>query len=367
MKNQAYILVVDDNKENMKLAGGILKENGYKIAIALDGDSALKTMKKNAFDLILLDVMMPGIDGYEVCRQIKSNEDLKEIPVIFFTAKNQQKDVIEGFKAGGVDYVTKPFQKEELLARVNTHVELKQSRDNLIELNATKDRLFSIIGHDLRGPIGGFKTIVELLISGFDLTNTEKLTEVLLLIKESSSATYELLGNLLSWAKSQRNEIIFLPEKVMLYEIVLSITRLFSEITNEKQINIINNIPQNTTIFADRNMLTTVLRNLISNAIKFTPNKKQIQIFTTKNKTEHTITIKDEGNGITKKNLSKLFKDKEYITTTGTNGEKGSGLGLILCKDFIEKHQGEIWVESELGKGSNFNFTIPVDTQIQSC
>ena len=146
MVRGSHILVVDDNKENLKLAGSILKENGYKIAVALNGESAIKILEKNSFDLILLDVMMPGIDGFEVCRRIKYNEKLKDIPIVFLTAKDQSKDLVDGFAAGGVDYITKPFNKDVFLARVSTHVELKQSRDMLVELNATKDKFFSIKG-----------------------------------------------------------------------------------------------------------------------------------------------------------------------------------------------------------------------------
>ncbi|NPD48139.1 MULTISPECIES: hybrid sensor histidine kinase/response regulator [unclassified Lentimicrobium] len=359
MKDEAHILVVDDNKENLKLVGSILKENGYKIAVALDGESALKTLKNNIFELILLDVMMPGIDGFEVCRRIKSDEKLKEIPVIFLTAKNQKDDLIIGFDAGGIDYVTKPFNKEELLARVSTHIELKQSRDKLIKLNATKDRLFSIIGHDLRGPIGTMMQISEMM-SDEDGLDKETLFMFIDSQKKLSKSTFQLLENLLNWAKSQRNEITFVPEKIMLKETVLFVTDLFKEITQNKQISIAVNIPQDTIVFADKNMLMTVLRNLISNAIKFSPNGKQIRIFATKNKMEHTITINDEGEGITPENLSKLFKNTEHITTYGTNGEKGSGLGLILCKEFVEKHDGKIWAESEVGKGTDLKFTLPL-------
>ena len=239
-------------------------------------------------------------------------------------------------------------------------IELNQSVLKLKELNAVKDKLFSIIGHDLRGPIGGFKSLIELLISDYDLSDTKSLIEILQMIQKSANSTYDLLENLLAWARSQRNEIVYAPEEIKLQETVSSTIGLFTELTQNKEISIINHIPENTVVFADKNMLMTVLRNLISNAIKFTPNGKQIQIASDQNDSEQIVTIKDEGTGISPENQLKLFKNTEHLTTYGTNGEKGSGLGLLLCKDFIEKHNGKIWVESELGKGSTFKFTLPI-------
>lgn len=238
--------------------------------------------------------------------------------------------------------------------------EVNTLNENLHELNTTKDKLFSIIGHDLRGPIGSFKSLIELLVSRYDLSDTQNLKEVLQLIQISASSTYELLENLLTWAQSQQNEIVFAPETLKFNEIVSLTINLYTELAQSKEINIIDNVAENTNVFADKNMLMTVFRNLISNAIKFTPLGKQIQINIDSINNEHIITIKDEGIGIKSDDLPKLFQKTINFTTYGTNGEKGSGLGLLLCKDFVEKHGGKIWVESELGKGSAFKFTIPL-------
>jgi len=240
------------------------------------------------------------------------------------------------------------------------NVELKQSEQKLKELNTTKDKLFSIIGHDLRGPIGSFKSLIELMLSGYDLSDTKSLIDILQVIQKTANSTYDLLENLLAWAKSQRNEIVFTPEKIVLKEIILHTIDLFTELTQNKQIQIIDYTPVNTIVFADKNMLMTILRNLISNAIKFTLNGKQIHIFTNKNENDYLLTIKDEGIGIKSDDLPKLFQNTTNFTTYGTNGEKGSGLGLLLCKDFVEKKRGKIWVESEVGKGSDFKFTLPL-------
>ena len=238
-------------------------------------------------------------------------------------------------------------------------IQLGKSEQKLKELNATKDRLFSIIGHDLRGPIGGFKSLIQLLISGYDLSNSKQLLEILKVIHKTANSTYDLLENLLEWAKSQQNEIVFNPEKINLKDLVFNILNLFSEVIFNKEINIVNEIPEDQFLVADKNMLSTVLRNLISNAIKFTPNGKSIKISVANMGNNVKISVQDEGTGIREEDLPKLFNSLSPLSTYGTQGEKGSGLGLLLCKDFIERHTGIIEVNSIWGKGSTFSFTLP--------
>lgn len=237
--------------------------------------------------------------------------------------------------------------------------ELEKTKQSLIELNTSKNKLFSIIGHDLRGPIGGFKDLVEFLLKDFNLNDSESLVEILKMIQKSSNSTYDLLENLLTWAKSQLNEVVFNPEIIDLNELVSTIHNLFSEATRNKGINLLNNIPEKYTICADKNMLSTVIRNLISNAIKFSSEGMNIKIKVDKIKDEIIIKVIDEGVGIKQENLEKLFKENEFFTTYGTNGEKGTGLGLTLCKEFVKRHHGKIWVESEYNKGSIFSFSLP--------
>jgi len=242
-------------------------------------------------------------------------------------------------------------------------IQLGESEQRLKELNATKDRLFSIIGHDLRGPIGGFKSLIQLLISGYDLSNSKQLLEILKVIHKTANSTYDLLENLLEWAKSQQNEIVFNPEKINLKDLVFNIMNLFSEVILNKEINIVNEIPDDQFLVADKNMLSTVLRNLISNAIKFTPNGKSIKISVANMGDNIKISVQDEGTGIQEEDLPKLFNSLSPLSSYGTQGEKGSGLGLLLCKDFIDRHNGIIEVNSIWGKGSTFSFTLPQATK----
>jgi len=259
-----------------------------------------------------------------------------------------------------------PIEFDNKKAIITTNLDIthqKAVERQLIELNATKDKLFSIIGHDLRGPIASFKSMIEMLITEFDLTNTQELTKILELIEASASSSYELLENLLNWAKSQRNEIGFDPTEINLNEIVQSSISILKETANIKGIAIHNLIPEKQKIYGDKNMITTVIRNLISNAIKFTDNNKNIYLSITQKDKYYQINVKDEGIGINANDLPKIFNSVGNYTTFGTAGEKGSGLGLLLCKDFVKRHGGIIWVESHPGIGSEFIFTLPAEGQ----
>jgi PAS domain S-box-containing protein len=238
---------------------------------------------------------------------------------------------------------------------------LKESKHQLEELNATKDKLFSIIGHDLRSPIGGLKQLIELTLSTTDLSDTQSISEILEDIQKSASTTYDLLENLLAWAKSQRNEVVFKPTQVNLHEMIDACTVLMAETARSKNITIYNQASSQQWVYADQNMLMTILRNLLTNAIKFTHSHKNIYLSVFNTDLGVSISVKDEGVGINPENLDKLFKSNDFLTTYGTSGEKGTGLGLLLCKEFVDKHSGKIWVESELGKGSEFKFTLPLN------
>ncbi len=353
------ILVVDDISKNLQLVGNLLKKEGYKVFMAQSGKVVLQNIGKVNYDLILLDVMMPEMDGFEVCQKLKENEKTKNIPIIFLTARNELESITRGFELGGVDYVTKPFNGRELLSRVKTHLTIHDQKNKLIELNATKDKFFSIIAHDLKGPLGGLSSLAELLYTEYEIFDEEKRKMFVKLLYGSTKTIFELLQNLLTWATSQRNKLPFQPQKVLVDEIISENLSLLENYAREKEINIISNYEKGTSIFADKNMILSVMRNLLSNAIKFTPQKGTIIIDCKKQDTTVLLSVLDTGIGIPAKNIYKLFRIDEHYSTPGTEDEKGTGLGLILCKEFVEKNGGEIKVESEKGKGSLFSFTVP--------
>src|SRR5665647_1817769 len=228
------ILIVDDVAANLKILGFILKKEGYKVRPVPNGILALQAAEKEKPDLILLDVMMPDMDGFEVCRRLKDDQKLADVPVIFISALNDTNDIVNALKAGGVDFITKPFKAEEAIARVKTHLKLyQQSRTlqeqskMLKELVATKDKFFSIIAHDLRGPLGGFMSLTELLADeSFEFTPAEQ-KEMNLDLYKSSRNLFNLLENLLVWARMQQGQIVFNPVQIHLKELVSeSITAL---------------------------------------------------------------------------------------------------------------------------------------------
>ncbi|MGK0308380.1 MAG: signal transduction histidine kinase [Urechidicola sp.] len=238
---------------------------------------------------------------------------------------------------------------------------IKNQNIELQSLISARNKLFEIIGHDLRGPIGTFKQSIDHLVSkDFDLNDIETLSELLRTVQDSSNTTYELLESLLLWAGTQQNDIIFSPVDYNFHETITKTLRLYQEATSQKKITILNKVPENQTIYADPNMITTVIRNLISNAIKFTPNDKTIAVSINKNEKHWVISVEDQGVGISAENINKIFDINSNFTNFGTNNEKGSGLGFLICQEFVKKHDGEIRIESKEGIGSLFSFTIPL-------
>ncbi len=356
--NKPLILIVDDIPRNLQVLGTILKEQDFDVSVATNGESALEMLTHIKPDLILLDVMMPGISGFDVCKQIKGNPQTEEIPIIFLTAKTDSEDIIQGLKLGAVDYVTKPFNGMELLTRVKAHVELKLSRESLKELNATKDKFFSIIAHDLKSPIAAVQQATEFIIDSYDEFDKEIFLDLINDLHHSSKSLMSLLENLLNWAQSQTGHLHFNPVTLTLSKLAQSNFSILQNSANTKNISLEINIPEKLTIYADKNMICTVMRNLVSNAIKYTQNGK-VTVKAEADENNVIIAVTDTGLGINKKNIDQLFQLDTQLSTTGTNNEKGTGLGLILCKAFIEKHEGTIKAESEVGKGTTFTITLP--------
>jgi len=364
------ILIVDDVPANLKVLGDILKSEGYKVRPVPNGTLALQVALKEKPDLILLDVMMPDMDGFEVCRRLKESPLLKDIPVIFISALNDTKDIVKALKCGGVDFITKPFQAEEISARVNTHLMLHQqsimlraqSRE-LKELNASKDKFFSIIAHDLRGPLGGFMGLSEMIADESQPLTSDERQDMILMLSRSARNIYSLLENLLEWSQMQQGNTAFKPHITGLNTLVTECTKLLFEVSRKKDISITVDIDKDHVVFADTNMLQSVIRNLVSNAIKFTPKGGRVIITAdlTENNTS-VITVKDTGIGMNSDMVFNLFRINVNSSRPGTDGENSTGLGLLLCKEFVERHGGEIWVESEEGKGSLFCFAIPNTT-----
>lgn len=236
---------------------------------------------------------------------------------------------------------------------------LKESEALLRELNATKDKFFSIIAHDLKSPFNNIVGFSDLLLTQIQEKDFEGIEKYAGIINTSAQRVMDLLMNLLEWSRSQTGRMEFNPEYIEIYELVNSVVELLEETARQKSIRILKNLPRKTVAFADFSMISTILRNLISNAIKFTNPGGLIEISVQPSDNELMVCVADNGVGIKKEIIRKLFRIEESLSTAGTRNERGTGLGLILCKEFIEKHGGRIWAESEPGKGSKFFFSIP--------
>ncbi len=378
--SKPLVLVVDDVQDNLVIASAMLKKNGYDVKTATSGESALELLKEIKPDLILLDIMMPGIKGYEVCEKIKANPDIKDIPVIFLTSLSETPDIVKGFQSGAADYVTKPFNSAELAARVKTHTELKKSRDALVdytiklqraneqltkahqelkELNASKDKFFSIIAHDLKNPFQGLLGLSEVLIENAELLSHEEIISSMKEVNNAAQTLFKLLENLLHWSRIQLGRLEYKPENINLKNLVDNEFIALKGLAAQKQILISNNIPDDVLVYVDSNMIATVLRNLISNAIKFTHPGGSVTVSTVNLMQNVLVQVSDTGIGMTRDEIQKLFKIDVQFTKHGTSNETGTGLGLILCKELVEKNKGKIEVDSEPGKGTLFTITLP--------
>jgi len=357
-KHIANILIVDDIPDNLKVLGDLLRVEGYKVRPVPSGQLALQVAEKEKPDLILLDIMMPDMNGFEVCRLFKEHSFLKDIPVIFISALHDTNDIVKALKCGGADYITKPFMAEEVKARVATHLKIYQQNKELQKLNADKDRFITILAHDLKSPFVGVLSFSELLadnVRNYDQEKTEKIVNI---IHKSAQHFYTLLEDLLLWARAQSGKLIYEPQTVNLSDFCDEVIAVLLLNAGNKYIALNQIVDDSIRVFADKNMLKTILRNLVSNAIKFTPNGGNVIINAEQTEMQTTITITDNGVGMSAEIIRNIFDLTKVRSTKGTNDESGTGFGLMLCKEFVEKQGGMIWVESEEGVGTTFTFTL---------
>jgi len=264
------------------------------------------------------------------------------------------------------DYIEDLHAKEDVLEDnafelIQLNIKLEESETNLREANANKDKFFSIVAHDLKSPFVGLLGITEMLDTDYDGFEEKERREFIHSLYEISKNTFELLEGLLDWARVKQGRMDYNPKEFDLFKLADSLVNLLKANAFKKEIELKNSININTLVFGDREMVSTVLRNLLANAIKFTPKAGIIEIKAEYENDSIKISVIDSGVGISEKNQDKLFRIDVNHTTLGTNDEKGTGLGLILCKELIEKHGTDIWVESEIGKGSSFIFTLPLE------
>ncbi|MFZ4724211.1 MAG: hybrid sensor histidine kinase/response regulator [Paludibacter sp.] len=366
----AKFLIVDDQQANIDVLHDFLEMQGYQnIETSTDPRKVEQLIYDYKPDIILLDLAMPYLHGFDILNLLKRIVPANTyLPVLILTADITVESKRKALKLGASDFLTKPFDLIELQARVNTHLEIKFKNEQINEyaaklekLIATKDKFFSIIAHDLRNPFVGIENFTKILlrIGNFD---PDEMKNQLQTIHSTAHQGHELLENLLRWAKSQTDSIEINHDVFRLSEAVNNCLNLILTQANNKNIRLENEISGDILIESDQDMLETILRNLISNAIKFTPATGNVKVKAFQKNDMIEISVIDTGIGIGENDKQKLFRiDSKLQSREGTDNETGSGLGLILCKEFIDKLGGNIWVESEIDKGTTFKFTIPTN------
>jgi two-component system, sensor histidine kinase and response regulator len=367
--------------------------------------------------------MMPEMNGYEVCEIVKQDEKTKDIPVIFLTAKSDIEDIVKGFDYGAVDYITKPFNIKEVKVRINNHLrlshareliieqkreieeanyqlletqqelerrnedlvlaqdavethahevnkvnqrlleseyKLKQSNEELTKLNIEKDKFFSIIAHDLRSPFSGLIGLLEILTEEIDNLDEESRNEIIKSLFNSSKQVYTLLENLLEWSRLQRKKIMLNPQNHDIRRLISVILGILNAQAASKNLALHNHIPEDSIAYGDERMISTIFRNLLTNAIKFSYENSKIDVSLSEATEDELIfSVRDYGIGMSDEIRENLFKIGTKVSQHGTLNESGTGLGLVLCKEFADLNHGKVWVESEEGSGSTFFISLP--------
>jgi signal transduction histidine kinase len=354
------ILIVDDNLKNIELAVSLLQDENYEIAIANSGKDALAILEEFKPDLTLLDVMMPEMDGYEVCQRIKSNPNTSETPVIFLTAKTEPDDIVKGFRLGGIDYIKKPFNQDELLMRVRSHINLKKSRELIIKQNDEKTALLSITAHDLKNPLQAIWGLLDILELKIDKLDKSDILEILYDIKLSTKTAIHITKDLLDLHKYESGKFNFMLVDFDPNEVVDLNVEQNRRIAEEKAIKIIyENSNSDFKINADKSKFERVVDNLISNAIKFSNPGADVWVKISVNGDKLRISVKDAGPGLTDKDKENLFKKFAKLTAKPTGGESSSGLGLSIVKLLTEGMNGQVFCKSEYGSGAEFFVEFP--------
>jgi len=352
------VLVVDDQSSNIQVVGSILGKLGYEIVPAADGATAMKRIALRAPDLILMDVIMPGLSGFEVCRQIRENPAWKDIPVIFVSAADDKELVVRAFDEGGVDYVTKPFNHAELLSRVRTHLMLKAARDRLFQLAEDKDELLGILAHDLKNHLSGMQLSAQLLKERMDPASNPKTGR---LVDNMCQSTSQLLGFVKEFLANASVDHGFQlqRQRVNLAESITSVVQEYQAAAARKNLQLHLALPaEDTHVYADTTALNQVLDNLLSNAVKFSLPERHIHIAVRPEDEFIECIIRDEGPGFTPDDKLRMFRRYGRLSARPTGGEPSTGLGLSIVKKLVLEMGGEVVCESQPGEGATFTLRL---------
>lgn len=344
MRDKPHILIVDDTPQNIQILGGMLRKQDYEVIVAKNGIQALKVVEQVLPDLILLDVMMPEMDGYQTCQQLKESPLTKDIPVIFLTALTESEDMVKGFKLGAVDYVPKPFHVTELLARVKTHLDLKFSKETILQKNSAQKELLHILCHDLANPIATVQGYLKWAQNKPAEWLYEK-KEKLLVSTEIGLETIDLVRKILTL---EEKKLSIELESIGLTEAVKKSLSILSPWFEKKTIEPILEMEDNLQVRVEEtSFINSVLNNIFTNAIKFSFDHSQIHIKAYQDDIHVHLIVTDYGLGMPENLLTDLFDINKKTSRRGTNGEEGTGYGMPLMKKFVTAYGGELKITSQ--------------------
>lgn len=353
------ILLVDDTQANLKLLSNLLKGKGYKVRPAPNASIALQSIQTSLPDLILLDIMMPEMDGFEMCRRLKAQSATQDIPVIFMTALTDVNHIVKGFEMGGVDYITKPFNGPELLARVETHLALKLKEETIVRQNKEYQELLHILFHDLSNPLSALLGTVQLGAK----RNPDWLFERRPYLESSVQQAIQVINLVKEMRALEEGKRSIALYPMDLKTAVTQSVAILDQKLVEKSIEVISTVPKSLSVQVElTSFVNSVLNNLLSNAIKFSLPHSKIYVDAKTEVDRVVLTVQDEGIGIPPTLLNQIFTPHKATTRFGTHGEKGTGFGMPLVKKFITAYRGSIEISSS-EVGDNHGTTVTVFLQ----
>jgi two-component system, sensor histidine kinase and response regulator len=354
MTASAQIFVVDDQLENIQLLHEVLKQAGYGVTGAKSGAQALALIPKIKPDLILLDIIMPDMDGIKVCHALKAQPEYQDIPIIFITAKTKAEDIVMAFEAGGVDYITKPFQPRELLARVHTHLTLKERSLQLEHLNREKNRFLATASHDLRNPLANILTLTQ-LIKQTNFTHIDELQPFLPIIERSALKMIDIINQLLDINRIESGGVNFEREAMEMRSMMGQVLQGFDAAAQQKEMRLIwEPLTEPAWIHSNSQLFSQIFENLISNAIKYAPLASEITVKMVENASQYVVSVRDQGPGFTVQDQERMFHQFARLSALPTGNESSTGLGLSIVKQLTTILNASLSFETRPGKGACF-------------
>lgn len=358
------ILIVDDDRVQCDTLATILQHEQFKAEIAESADAAIARYAEVQPDLVLMDVIMPGMSGFEACLELRRIYGRQCAPVIFITGRHDSKYLIDGFNSGGVDYITKPFEPKEMIARIRTHLSVRTllaQQRMLVEKLSLENKFLGMAAHDLRNPLCSIRGLSECLLDGLAGKLCPEQTAIVASIHEASQGTLQLVNDLLDIATIEAGEFHLHIVPLRLSDLVKKAVTLNGMEAARKNTRIVlNDCGTSPTVMLDPDKIHQVIDNLLSNAIKYSPPGSTVTVALQTTASEHIISVRDEGPGIPENERDKLFQDFGRLSAQPTGGEKSIGLGLAICKKIMQAHLGTITATNLPERGCEFRITLPL-------